>query len=420
MYRLPRKLSIADLDVADKRILMRVDFNVPLSGGDVVDDSRILAALPSIRFVLERQGRLLLASHLGRPRGERRRDLSLAPVAERLASRLGRPVDFASSCIGEEVEAAASRLEPGQVLMLENLRFHSGEKDNDVDFAGGLASLADLYVNDAFGTAHRAHASTAGVPTIMGGGAAGFLMAKEIKYLYGVLNDPEEPVVTILGGAKVSDKIGVIRSLLPLTSTFLIGGGMAYTFLRAQGIECGKSLVEEDKVGVAGELLEEAREAGIDVLLPVDHVVGSSLGPDIEVEPCPTQSVPHQKMALDIGPKTVERFKQGVEKARTIIWNGPMGVFEMKSCASGTMEIARAVAAADAISIVGGGDSAAAVQLAGVGHSITHVSTGGGASLTLLSGKPLPGVEALTDRVDKQEPRGVRLPLPPRGSTKGV
>ena len=403
MHCLPRKLSMADLDVVDKRVLMRVDFNVPLSGGDVADDSRILAALPSIKFVLEGGGRLLLASHLGRPRGERREDLSLAPVAEHLATRLGRPVDFAASCIGEEAEAAVSRLERGQVLLLENLRFHSGEKDNDVEFARGLASLADLYVNDAFGTAHRAHASTAGVPNVMGGGAAGFLMTKELNYLYGVLNDPAKPVVTILGGAKVSDKIGLIRSLLPLTSTFLIGGGMAYTFLRAQGIECGESLLEEDKVGVAGELLEEARQAGVEVLLPVDHVVGAGLGPDVQVEPCPTQSVPDRKMALDIGPQTVERFKQGIEKARTIIWNGPMGVFEMKSCASGTMEIARAVAAADAVSILGGGDSAAAVQLAGVGHSITHVSTGGGASLTLLSGKPLPGVEALTDRVDKQQ-----------------
>ena len=403
MHRVPRKLSIADLDVADKRVLMRVDFNVPLSGGDVADDSRILAALASIKFVLEGGGRLLLASHLGRPRGKRREDLSLAPVAEQLATRLGRPVEFIASCIGGEVAEAVSQLEPGQVLLLENLRFHSGEKDNDVEFARGLASVADLYVNDAFGTAHRAHASTAGVPTVMGGGAAGFLMARELKYLYGVLNDPERPVVTILGGAKVSDKIGIIRSLLPLTSTFLIGGGMAYTFLRAQGIGCGESLVEEDKVDVARGLLEEARQAGVEVSLPVDHVVGSSLGPDAQVEPCPTRSVPDQKMALDIGPQTVERFKQAIENAGTIIWNGPLGVFEINSCATGTMEIARAVAAADAISIVGGGDSAAAVQLAGVAHSITHVSTGGGASLTLLSGERLLAVEVLTDYKDEQK-----------------
>ena len=400
MHRVPRKLSIADVDVADKRVLMRVDFNVPLSGGAVADDSRILAALPSIKLVLEGGGRLLLASHLGRPRGKRREDLSLAPVAQQLAIELDRPVDFVASCMGWEASEAVSRLGPGQVLLLENLRFHSGEKDNDVEFARGLASLADLYVNDAFGTAHRAHASTAGVPKVMGGGAAGFLMEKELKYLYGVLNDPEKPVVTILGGAKVSDKIGVIRSLLPLTSTFLIGGGMAYTFLRSLGIECGESLVEEDKMGLAGELLDEARQAGVEVLLPVDHVVGASLAPDVQVEPCPTQSVPDRKMALDIGPQTIERFKQCIENARTIIWNGPMGVFELNSCASGTMEIAREVAAADAVSIVGGGDSAAAVQLAGVGHSITHVSTGGGASLTLLSGKLLPGVEALTDRIE--------------------
>ena len=265
MRRIPRKLSITDLDVAEKRVLMRVDFNVPLSGTKVADDSRIEAALRSIEFTVERGGRLVLASHLGRPHAKRREDLSLAPVAKQLAARLGRPVDLAPSCIGRAVEKAVSKLEPGQVLLLENLRFHSGEVDNDVEFARGLASLADLYVNDAFGTAHRAHASTVGVPNVMGGGAAGLLMGKELKYLYGVLNDPETPVVTILGGAKVSDKIGILQSLLPLTSTFLIGGGMAYTFLRAEGIGCGESLVEEDKVGVARELLAQARQAGVEV-----------------------------------------------------------------------------------------------------------------------------------------------------------
>ena len=402
MRRIPRKLSITDLDVAEKRVLMRVDFNVPLSGIKVADDSRIEAALRSIEFTVERGGRLVLASHLGRPHAKRREDLSLAPVAKQLAARLGRPVDLAPSCIGRAVEKAVSKLEPGQVLLLENLRFHSGEVDNDVEFARGLASLADLYVNDAFGTAHRAHASTVGVPNVMGGGAAGLLMGKELKYLYGVLNDPETPVVTILGGAKVSDKIGILQSLLPLTSTFLIGGGMAYTFLRAEGIGCGESLVEEDKVGVARELLAQARQAGVEVLLPVDHVVGSSLGPDVQVEHCPMRSVPDQKMALDIGPRTIERFKQVIENSRTIIWNGPMGVFEISSCALGTVDIARAVAGADATSIVAGGDSAAAVRLAGVSDSITHVSTGGGASLTLLSGEPLPGVEALTERKEEQ------------------
>ena len=402
MRPIPRKLSISDLDVAEKWVLMRVDFNVPLSGGDVTDDSRIQAALPSIGFALEGGARLVLASHLGRPRGARREDLSLAPVAEQLTVVLGRPVDFPGSCIGGEVEEAVSELKPGQVLLLENLRFHSGEKDNDVEFARRLASLADLYVNDAFGTAHRAHASTAGVPNVMGGGAAGFLMAKELKYLYGVLDDPEKPVVTILGGDKVSDKIGVIRSLFPFTSTFLIGGGMAFTFLRAQGVGCGESLVEEDKVGLARELLEEARLAGIEVFLPVDHVVGSTLSRDVQVEPCPTRSVPDQKMGFDIGPRSVEQFKQVIADAGTIIWNGPMGVFEINSCASGTIEIARAVAGADATSIVAGGDSAAAVRRAGVSDSITHVSTGGGASLTLLSGEPLPGVEALTDRKEEQ------------------
>ena len=402
MRRIPRKLSITDLDVAEKRVLMRVDFNVPLSGTKVADDSRIEAALRSIEFTVERGGRLVLASHLGRPHAKRREDLSLAPVAKQLAARLGRPVDLAPSCIGRAVEKAVSQLEPGQVLLLENLRFHSGEVDNDVEFARGLASLADLYVNDAFGTAHRAHASTVGVPNVMGGGAAGLLMGKELKYLYGVLNDPETPVVTILGGAKVSDKIGILQSLLPLTSTFLIGGGMAYTFLRAEGIGCGESLVEEDKVGVARELLAQARQAGVEVLLPVDHVVGSSLGPDVQVEHCPMRSVPDQKTALDIGPRTIERFKQVIENSRTIIWNGPMGVFEISSCALGTVDIARAVAGADATSIVAGGDSAAAVRLAGVSDSITHVSTGGGASLTLLSGEPLPGVEALTERKEEQ------------------
>ncbi len=396
--RRPGKLSISDLEPAGARVFLRVDFNVPLSGAEVADDSRITAALPSIRLALHKGARLVLASHLGRPGGRRRDHLSLAPVARGLATLLGRPVDLAGSCVGEDVETRVAGMRAGELLMLENLRFHDGEKANDADFAGHLARLADLYVNDAFGTAHRAHASTVGVPRILDGGAAGLLMERELKYLYGVLDNPEPPVVTILGGAKVSDKIGVIESLLPLTTTLIIGGGMAYTFLRARGIGCGTSLVEEDKLDVAQRLLEEASCRGVEVLLPVDHMVGSALAPDVQVESCRTAEIPAAKMALDIGPGTIAEFKRAIGTARTIVWNGPMGVFEIESCASGTLEIARAVAAAAATSVVGGGDSAAALRMAGVGTSISHVSTGGGAFLALLSGKPLPGVEALTDR----------------------
>ena len=286
--------------------------------------------------------------------------------------------------------------------MLENLRFHSGEKENDAVFAGQLASLADLYVNDAFATAHRAHGSTLGVPQILGRGAAGFLMEQELKYLYGVLDSREQPVVTILGGAKVSDKIGIIESLFPITETLIIGGGMAYTFLRARGIDCGSSLVEDAKLEVAQRLLEEAARRGVEVPLPIDHVVGSELSPDVRVEVCQTVEIPAAKMALDIGPRTITEFEAAIGSAGTIIWNGPMGVFEIESCARGTLKIAQAVAASGATSVVGGGDSAAAVKLAGAGDSITHISTGGGASLALLSGKPLPAVEVLTNR-EKEE-----------------
>ena len=399
------KLSIRDLSLNNHRVLMRVDFNVPLEDGRVIDDTRIRETLPTIEYALRHGARLVLVSHLGRPKGKPNPAFSLKPAAERLRMLLdkelarGENVGFCPECIGPEAEEMAGRLEQGQSLLLENLRFHPEEEANDPKFAKQLAGLADYYVNDAFGTAHRAHASTVGVTTFVQKSAAGLLMEKELQYLGKVLRHPERPFIAILGGAKVSDKIGVIRNLLDKVDALIIGGGMAYTFLKAQGEAVGKSLVEEDKVELARELLKEAKKHKLKFLLPTDHVVAEKIDANAIVQTVGAGHIPANMMALDIGPKTIEAFTEEIGRALTIVWNGPMGVFEVAPFAKGTFKIAQAVAEnVGATSIVGGGDSVSAVNAAGVADKITHISTGGGASLEFLEGKKLPGVEALTNK----------------------
>jgi len=384
---------IDQVDLRGKRVFIRVDFNVPLSGGAVADATRIDAALPTIRYACEHGGRVVLASHLGRPKGKPNPALSLAPVRTALADRLGAPVEMASDCIGSDVESLVNRLQPGQVVLLENLRFHVEEEKNDESFARALARLADVYVNDAFGTAHRAHASTVGMTPFVTERAGGFLLQRECEYLGRVLAAPDRPLVAILGGAKVSDKIKVIRSLLDRVDTLLIGGAMAYTFLRAEGRETGKSLVEPEQIGLAGELQRAARDRTVELVLPVDHVVADEARAG---SPATTvRDIPPGKIGLDIGPQTVERFRAVIGKARTVFWNGPLGMFEVPPFDAGTMAIAAAVADSHAVSIVGGGDSVAAVMRSGRADAITHISTGGGASLEFLEGEPLPGLVAL-------------------------
>ena len=393
------KLSIRDLDLGGRRLFIRADFNVPLDeSGRVADATRIQAGLPTIRYALSRGARVVLASHLGRPRGRFNPGLSLKPVAAALEAAMGRPVMMASDCVGEAVERQSAELGPGQVLLLENLRFHPEEEANREPFCRGLARLCDCYVNDAFGAAHRAHASTAGMVRFVGGGAAGLLMERELSYLGKALEHPDRPFVAVLGGAKVSDKIEVIENLMQRVDGMLVGGGMAYTFLRARGVEVGRSLVEEDKIPLARGLLRKAEQAGIPLVLPVDHVVTGELEPDAPSRVIPVGETGPEWMGVDIGPQTRSHFQKVLSTAGTVIWNGPVGVFEIDRFAGGTLSLAQAAADSPATTIVGGGDSIAALRRAGVADRITHISTGGGASLEFLSGRKLPGVESLSDR----------------------
>jgi phosphoglycerate kinase len=392
------KLSIRDIDIQGKRVFCRVDFNVPLDDNNqVTDDSRVKASMPTIRHIVNNGGRLILASHLGRPKNGPEARFSLAAVAPCLAEYLGKTVVMAPDCIGPAVTELVNQMTDGDVLLLENLRFHTGETKNDPDFAKALAENADIYVNNAFGTAHRAHASTEGVTHYLQPAAAGFLLEKEIKYLGQALAYPDHPFVAVIGGAKVSDKIAVIENLIEKVDTLIIGGGMAYTFLRAEGRPTGKSLVEEDRIELAKKLLQKAADKGVTLLLPQDHVVASEFSPDAEHKICSDADFPADWMALDIGPATIAAYTDALRDARMVVWNGPMGVFEFDAFARGTMAIATTLAESKARSIVGGGDSVAAVMKAGLESKMTHISTGGGASLEFLEGKTLPGLAALTD-----------------------
>jgi phosphoglycerate kinase len=388
------KKTVKDISVKGRRVLVRVDFNVPLEEGRVADDTRIRAVLPTIRYLLEEGASVILMSHLGRPKGEVRDDLRMDPVARSLSELLGQEVIKADDCVGPAVETAAANLKPGEVLLLENLRFHPEEESNDKTFARQLASLADIYVNDAFGAAHRAHASTTGVTEYLPS-VGGFLMERELRMLGEALANPARPFVAVLGGAKVSGKIGVIRTLLDKVDLLLVGGGMANTFLMAQGLEVGDSLVDIDSLPIAGEMLEQA---GKRLILPVDVVVADAFAPDANAQTVSVAAIPAGWRVLDIGPRTVGLFEEKVASARTVVWNGPMGVFEFPRFAAGTFALATSLAQTEATTIVGGGDSAAAVREAGLEDQMTFVSTGGGASLMFLEGKDLPGVSSLQDR----------------------
>ena len=396
------KKTVKDLNVNGKRVLVRVDFNVPLSKEDnekIADDTRIRAALPTIDYLLENDAKVILMSHLGRPKGEAKPEFALKPVADWLENHYKDKFHFFPSpeVVDDKVKEEVANLKEGEVCLIENTRYVAGETKNDPEFAKKLASLADLYVNDAFGTSHRAHASNVGVASILPS-AVGFLIEKEIDVMGKALEAPEHPFVSILGGAKVSDKIGVIENLITKVDTILIGGGMAYTFLKAQGKEIGKSLLEEDKMALSLELIKKAEANNVELLLPVDVVIADEIKAGAETETVDIDSIPEDKEALDIGPKTAELFSSKIKEAKTVVWNGPMGVFEIKEFADGTNKVAAALAESDAITIVGGGDSALAIELAGLKDKITHVSTGGGASLEFLEGKTLPGIDCIDEK----------------------
>jgi phosphoglycerate kinase len=396
------KLTIKELDLRGKRVFIRVDFNVPLKDGVVTDDTRIRETLPTLKLAIEKDGRLVLASHLGRPKGGPDAKYSLKPAAKKLEELLGKAVAFAADCVGADAEARSKALKDGDVLVLENVRFHPEEEKNDEAFSKQLAALCDsVFVSDAFGSAHRAHASVVGITKFVGQAAAGLLMEKELVYIGKAMSNPTRPFVAILGGAKVSDKIEVVENLMRIADAMLIGGGMAYTFLKARGVPIGKSLVEDDKLDLAKKILTDAERKNFKLLLPVDHVITPELKAGAPSRVVNAGATPADQMGLDIGPETIEAYKAEIAKAKTIVWNGPMGVFEMPAFARGTLEIAKAVAArtaAGATSIIGGGDSVAAVHKAGVADKISHISTGGGASLEFLGGRKLPGVEALTNK----------------------
>ena len=392
------KKTIEDIDVSGKKVLVRCDFNVPLDENkNITDETRINAALPTIKYLLDHKAAVILCSHLGRPKGEFNMKYSLAPVAKRLSEKLGFEVKLAKDVIGPDAKKLAAEVKPGEAVLLENVRFHAEEEKNDPAFAKELASMAEIYVSDAFGTVHRAHASTAGVADYLPA-VAGFLIGKELNFLGKAVTNPERPFVAILGGAKVKDKIGVITNLLEKVDTLLIGGGMAYTFMKATGGEIGNSLCDEERLGLALELLDKAKAKGVKLLLPIDNVCGKEFSNDTEQMICESGKIPEGWEGMDIGPKTVELFAKEIKAAKTVVWNGPMGVFEMPNFAKGTLAIATAMAESDATTIIGGGDSAAAVTQMGLAGKMSHISTGGGASLEFLEGKTLPGVAALNDK----------------------
>lgn len=392
------KKTVKDIDLKGKKVFVRCDFNVPMDENqNITDNTRIVAALPTIKYLLEQNCKIILASHLGRPKGEVKPEFSLKPVAKELSKLLGKEVIMANDVIGEDATTKAENLKEGEIMLLENIRFHREETDNDPEFAKKLASMAEVFVNDAFGTAHRAHASTTGIADYIPG-VAGFLIEKELKFLGNAINNPERPFVAILGGAKVSDKIGVIDSLLDKVDTLMIGGGMAYTFFKAQGYNVGNSLCEVEKTDLALEAMEKAKSKGVKLLLPIDTKIGKEFKPDTESKTVAWTEIPDGWEGFDIGEKTIEMFKNELQSAKTVIWNGPLGLFEFDQFAIGTNEIAKTLAELDATTIIGGGDSAAAVTKAGLADKMTHISTGGGASLEFLEGKKLPGIECLQDK----------------------